>query len=164
MSLPRIVVSEYLAHRLRRMSAPDQKSIRSRARRAIAERILTEFPVERQASELGVATALQHRRDRRVDDGIGDSPTSQFVCHSEAAVPAPKQQLLGATARQRPVVDVAVVAQREERVRDGGRIETPPYERRLDLDGGARRAREQTDGNVARGRRRARNGRRIRTG
>ena len=163
MSLPRIVVSEYLAHRLRRMSAPDQKSIRSRARRAIAERILTESPVERQASELGVAPALQHRRDRRVDDGIGDSPTSQFVCHPEATLPASEQQLLGATARQRPVVDVAVTAEREERVGDHGGVEAPTHERGLDLDGGAGRAREQTDGDVPRGRRRAGDGRRIRT-
>ena len=164
MSLPRIVVSEYLAHRLRRMPAPDEEPIRSRACRAITERILTEFPAERQASELGVATAFQNRHDRRVDDGIGDSPTSQFVRHPETPLPAPEQQLLRATARQRHVVDVTIIAEREERVRDGGGIEAPANERGLDLDGGARRAREQTDGDVPRGRRRTRGGRRLRTG
>lgn len=91
MSLPRIVVSENLAHGLRKMTAPDQEPIRPRPCGCVRQRIMTEFPVEREASDFDIAPALHDRRDRRLDDAIGDSSTSQFVRHSQAPVAAAQQ-------------------------------------------------------------------------
>jgi hypothetical protein len=142
MSLPRIVVSENLAHGLRRMTAPDQESIRPRPHGRDRQRIMTEFPTEREASDIGVAPALHDRRDRCLDDAIGDSSTSQFIGHAPAPMTTAQQQLLGATPRQLGVVEIAQIAQTEERVGDRLRREVTACEPGCDLGGGARRTRE----------------------
>jgi hypothetical protein len=143
MSLPRIVVSENLAHGLRKVTAPDQEPIRPRPCGRVRQWIMTEFPAEREASDFDIAPTLHDRRDRRLDDVIGDSSTSQFVRHAQTPVAAVQEQLLGATPRQRGVVEIAELAQAEKRVGDRRRREAAAHELRLDLGSGARRAREQ---------------------
>lgn len=142
MSLPRIVVSENLADGLARMASADEKPIRTRASAGFRQWLITEFSPQRVASELGVAAGLQDRRDRRLHDAIGHSPTSQFERHAQPAIASSQQQLLGTAPRQFSVVYIAEIAKGEKCVGDVVRREATTREVRLHLGGGAGSARE----------------------
>jgi hypothetical protein len=146
MSLPRIVVSEHVSHGLRGVAASDQKSIRPRPRGRTSQRTLAKFPVQRSAGELGIAPAFRYRRDRRLDDAIGDPPTSQFVRHTQPSIASAQQQILGAAPRQRVVVYISEIAKAEKGCVDDRRSEAVAREMRRHLGGCARGAREHPDG------------------
>jgi hypothetical protein len=149
MSLPRIVVSENLAHGLRRMAASDQEPIRPRPHGRVLQRIMAEFATEREASDFGVAPALHDRRDRRLDDAIGDSATSQFVRDAQPTMTATEDELVRTPVRQRGIIEIAPLAEREHGRADRVGGEATARELRLDLDDRARCARKQTDGDVS---------------
>jgi hypothetical protein len=150
MSLPRIIVSENLGHALARMTAADEEPIRTRARAGFRQRLIAEFSPQRLASELCVTAPIQDRRDRRLHDAIGHSATSQFERHTQPAVPSSQQELLRAAPRQFSVVYITEIAEGEKRGGDLVRREATAREVRLQLGGGARSAREETDRLVAR--------------
>jgi len=73
---------------------------------------MAEFAAKGESREFGVAATLHDRRERVLDDAIGDPATSQFVRDAQPAVAAAHEQLLGAPARERGVVEIAAVAER----------------------------------------------------
>jgi len=107
---------------------------------------MAEFAAKGESREFGVAATLHDRRERVLDDAIGDPATSQFVRHSQPSIAPAQQQLLGAAPRHRFVVYISEIAQAEKGCVDDGRPEAAACELALDLRGGAGRARQHGDG------------------
>lgn len=102
-----VVLSEYLAHDFRWMSAADEEPVRLGSLGSRCRHGVPEPPSERDPPEGDLAPAFEHTGNRTIDDGTGETPASQFVGHLEASGTPPQQQVLGAPFGERGIVDDA---------------------------------------------------------
>jgi hypothetical protein len=97
------------------MSPADEESKGFRSCGPRRRELVPEAPPERRPPKGGLAPAFEHAGYRSVDDGIGESPASQFEGDLEAPGAAAKHQLLGPSLGQHGVVDVSACSGGRER-------------------------------------------------
>ena len=88
------------------MPPTDEEAERFRSYGPRRRELVPEAPSERDSPEGDLAPAFEHAGYRSVDDGIGESPASQFEGDLEAPGATTQQELLGPTLGERGVVDV----------------------------------------------------------
>jgi hypothetical protein len=142
-----VVLSEYLAHDFRWMPAAEEEPIRLRSLGTRRRWLGPETPFERGAPQGDLAPAFEHSGNRTIDDGIGETPASQFVGDFQASGAATEHELLDTPFGERGVVDDVARDERRERRHDELRADAPRREMALDLGAGTRGVREIGDGN-----------------
>jgi hypothetical protein len=127
------------------MPAADEESKRLRSLRPRRRRLGPETPLERGPSQGELAPAFEHSGNRTIDDGIGETPASQFVGDLQTAATPVEQELLGTTFREGDVIDVAALHERLQGRCNDGSVDGASGEMLGDLGVRTRRTREVVD-------------------
>ena len=123
-----VILSENLTHDVRGVPAPHEKTKGSRPFSPGSRRPITEPPCERIAPQGDLALAFKHSGNRTIDDGIGETPASQFVGHFQATAATAKYEFLGTSFREGDVIDVATLDEDPEGRRGELRVDAAAAE------------------------------------
>lgn len=128
------------------MSPADEESRRLPPCGPRRRKLVPEAPSERIPPEGGFASAFEDAGYRSVDDGIGESPASQFEGDFEAPGAAAEHELLRPTLGERGIVDVPARGGGRQRRVDDLLREACGHEMACDLGARARGTRQVRDG------------------